>query len=199
MGFTIANACYPMSMADDADKQNLDAVYAAASPDRVVCFTRTEKALLDTIPRFRPKIRIFSPLTSLYVLQRSYARPGTGSPVPQPPGAYPCRGGIDFFFVNCQDGNTYPCGYRGSEDLGLFEALDVAAIESSPFCLACDWECFRDPAELGGPVAEGLTRPFTLARKMLRDRTYLKYWIGDMAYYRSCGYFNGRIPAPPKK
>ncbi len=119
-------------------------------------------------------------------------------PRSQPPGAYPCRGGIDFFFVNCQDGNTYPCGYRGSEDLGLFEALDVAAIESSPFCLACDWECFRDPAELGGPVAEGLTRPFTLARKMLRDRTYLKYWIGDMAYYRSCGYFNGRIPPPPK-
>ncbi len=92
MGFTIANACYPMSMADDADKQNLDAVYAAASPDRVVCFTRTEKALLDTIPRFRPKIRIFSPLTSLYVLQRSYARPGTGSPVPNPPGPIPAGG-----------------------------------------------------------------------------------------------------------
>ena len=195
MGFTIANACYPMSMDDDKDKETLDAVYAAASADRVVCFTRTEKALLfkallDTIPQFRPQIRIFSPLTSLYVLYRDYAAPSR----PPRSGAYPCRGGIDFFFVNCQDGNTYPCGYRGTDNLGPFEALDVNAIREKPFCLACDWECFRDPAELGGPAVQALTRPLHLAGKLAADPDYLRYWLKDITYYRSCGYFNGRIP-----
>jgi hypothetical protein len=203
MGFTIANACYPMSMADDADKEGLDAVYAAASPDRVVCFTRTEKALLfkallDTIPEYRSQIRIFSPLTALYVLYQDYAMPSyqdseTSSRARQS-NAYPCRGGIDFFFVNCRDGNTYPCGYRGSENLGPFENLDIRGMGQKPFCLACDWECFRDPAELGGPVVQALTRPLGLAGKLVKDRDYMTYWLKDIAYYRTCGYFNGRMP-----
>jgi uncharacterized Fe-S cluster-containing radical SAM superfamily protein len=193
MGFTIANACYPMSMDDAGDKSQLDAVYAAASPDRVVCFTRTEKALLfkallDTIPRFRSRIRIFSPLTSLYVLYREYAGVTSSR-------AYPCPGGIDFFFVNCRDGNTYPCGYRGSENLGPFE--DLAPTGQNPFCLACDWECFRDPAELGGPVAEALTRPARLAGKIIQDPARFRTWLKDVSYYRACDYFNGRIPPAP--
>ena len=197
MGFTIANACYPMSMDDDGDKSGLDAVYAAASPDRVVCFTRTEKALLfkallDTIPQFRSKIRIFSPLTSLYVLYRNYARSETASPKTGVACPYPCRGGIDFFFVNCQDGNTYPCGYRGNENLGPFEDLDIDAIGTSPFCQSCDWECFRDPCELTGPISQALTRPLDLAGKLIKDTAYLKYWLSDLNYYRACRYFNGR-------
>jgi len=203
MGFTIANACYPMSMADDAGKDDLDAVYAAASPDRVVCFTPTEKALLfkallDTIPKFRSQIRIFSPLTSLYVLYRDYARSGTVPPRDRQSHAYPCRGGIDFFFVNCQDGNTYPCGYRGNENLGPFEALDLDALDQPPFCLSCDWECFRDPCELAGPVSQALTRPLGLAGKLAKDTAYLKYWLSDLSYYRACRYFNGRKPPEDK-
>ncbi len=78
MGFTIANACYPMSMEDSTDKEDLDAVYAAASADRVVCFTGIEKALLfkalsDTIPKFRSRIRIFSPLAGLHTLYNVYS------------------------------------------------------------------------------------------------------------------------------
>ncbi|MCG8685345.1 MAG: radical SAM protein, partial [Desulfobacterales bacterium] len=143
LGFTIVNACYPMSMEDSTDKEGLEAVYAAASPDRVVCFTGTEKALLfkalmDTIPKFRSKIRIFSPLTSLHTLYRAYS----GKKIKEP---YGCRGGIDFFYVNCTDGNTYPCGYRGSDNLGPFQELDVKKIDPKGYCLACDWECFRDP------------------------------------------------------
>ncbi len=194
MGFTIANACYPMSMADDAAKSDLDAVYAAASPDRVVCFTKAEKALLfkallDTIPKFRSQIRIFSPLTSLYVLYRDYQFASLRQDESR---AYPCRGGIDFFFVNCQDGNTYPCGYRGNENLGPFETLDLDALDRQAFCLSCDWECFRDPCELAGPVCQALTRPMNLIRKLAKDTAHLKYWLSDLRYYRACRYFNGR-------
>lgn len=211
LGFTIANACYPMSMADADDKADLAAVYAAASPDRVVCFTPVEKALLfrallDTIPEFRSRIRIFSPLTSLYVLYRSYEETASRAPgqdLSRPlngssPKPYPCPGGIDFFYVNCRDGNTYPCGYRGAENLGTFEELDMGAVRQKPFCLACDWECFRDPAELAGPVAEVLTRPGRLAGKILRDPCRFRLWKKDISYYRACDYFNGRTPPDPE-
>lgn len=65
MGFTIANACYPMSISP-REKSRLDAVYAATSRDRAVCFTPMEKALVYkalmlTIPKYRSKLRIFSP------------------------------------------------------------------------------------------------------------------------------------------
>ncbi|MCG8636816.1 MAG: radical SAM protein, partial [Desulfobacterales bacterium] len=191
LGFTIANACYPMSMDDHKDKQGLDPVYAAASPDRVVCFTRTEKALMfkalmDTIPKFRSKIRIFSPLTSLHTLYREYCGKDAK--------AFPCRGGIDFFYVNCTDGNTYPCGYRGRENLGPFPDLDIDALDTKSRCLACDWECFRDPSELGGPVAEGLTAPWQLAARLAKDPVYTSRWFEDLRYYKACDFFDGRRP-----
>lgn len=191
LGFTIANACYPMSMEDSADKDGLDAVYAAASPDRVVCFTRTEKALMfkalmDTIPKYRADIRIFSPLTSLYTLYREYSGREKTAP-------YPCRGGIDFFYVNCTDGNTYPCGYRGTDNLGPFQDLDLTTLDKTAHCLACDWECFRDPTELGGPVMEGLTAPWRLAARMAGDPKYASLWLEDMRYYRACDFFDGRV------
>ncbi|HCY84698.1 MAG TPA: radical SAM protein [Desulfobacteraceae bacterium] len=192
LGFTIANACYPMSMDDSQAKEGLDTVYAAASPDRVVCFTRTEKALLfkalmDTIPKYRSKIRIFSPLTSLHTLVREYSGQQNGHDT------YGCRGGIDFFYVNCTDGNTYPCGYRGTDNLGPFQDLDIQSLDKTAHCLACDWECFRDPTELGGPVMEGLTAPWRLAARMARDNAYAAHWVQDLRYYKACDFFDGRM------
>ncbi|HBT87488.1 MAG TPA: radical SAM protein [Desulfobacter sp.] len=195
MGFTIANACYPMSMADSEDKGDLNAVYAAASADRVVCFTGTEKALLfkalsDTIPRFRSQIRIFSPLAGLHTLHKVYSGEKTDTP-------YGCRGGIDFFYVNCTDGNTYPCGYRGADNLGAFPDLNINAINPTGYCLACDWECFRDPTELGGPLMEAFCAPWHLAARMAKDPEYGACWLKDLQYYKACDFFNGRRPPRP--
>ncbi|WP_321492072.1 radical SAM protein [uncultured Desulfobacter sp.] len=192
MGFTIANACYPMSMDDSTDKEGLDAVYAAASADRVVCFTGTEKALLfkalwDTIPKFRSKIRIFSPLASLHTLYNVYSSNNADTP-------YGCRGGIDFFYLNCTDGNTYPCGYRGADNLGPFPDLNVNAIDPKGYCLACDWECFRDPTELGGPFMEAVAAPWRLAARMAKDPGYGACWFKDLQYYKACDFFDGRRP-----
>lgn len=193
MGFTIANACYPMSMEDSADKEALNAVYAAASADRVVCFTGTEKALLfkalsDTIPKFRSQIRIFSPLAGLHTLYNIYSGKNADTP-------YGCRGGIDFFYLSCTDGNTYPCGYRGADNLGPFPDLNVNAINSKAYCLACDWECFRDPTELGGPFMEAFTSPWHLAARMAKDSKYGACWVKDIQYYKACDFFDGRRPS----
>ncbi|MFW5734626.1 MAG: radical SAM protein [Oceanidesulfovibrio sp.] len=185
LGFTMANACYPMSFEDDSG-----AVYAATSEDDFIRFRPAEKALLfkalfETIPEFRGELRIFSPRSSLLALVRSYA---TGEPQ-----GYPCRGGVDFFFVDSRDMNTYPCGYRGSENLGKFWDLDLDALPA-PECRLCDWECFRDPSEMLGPVMTGLRNPAALARSILRDRTAFRVWAEDVAYYRACGFFDGRKP-----
>lgn len=191
MGFTIANSCYPMSIDDgEAAEGDLNAVYAASSVDRVVRFSREEKALLfkalfDTIPEFRSDIRIFSPRTSIYALWRQYA----GSPGNSP---YPCMGGVDFFFINAADGNTYPCGYRGDENLGKFWDLDLATRKNGSRCLACDWECFRDPSELFGPILEGISLPRSLLKRLKSDGVYGSTWYEDLRYYRACGFFNGR-------
>ena len=79
LGFTIVNSCYPMSLEADVDR--LSPVYAASSEDAVVRYSAAEKALLfkallDTIPEFRSRIRIFSPRISLYALHRQYAEIG---------------------------------------------------------------------------------------------------------------------------
>lgn len=185
LGFTMANACYPMSFEDEGD-----AVYAATSEDDFISFRPAEKALLfralyETIPEFRGELRIFSPRSSLRALVRSYA---TGEPQ-----GYPCRGGVDFFFVDCKDMNTYPCGYRGSENLGKFWDLDLGALPA-PDCRRCDWECFRDPSEMLGPVMQALRNPLALARSIRRDTEAFKVWAVDAAYYRACGFFDGRKP-----
>jgi sulfatase maturation enzyme AslB (radical SAM superfamily) len=96
LGFTTANACYPMSI-DSNKNAGLSTAYAATSEAQLVEFTDDErpllfKALFDTIPLFRSKIRIFSPRSSLYSLIRQYT---VGKEY-----CYPCRGGSDFFFVD---------------------------------------------------------------------------------------------------
>jgi hypothetical protein len=144
LGFTIANSCYPMSV-NATDRQGLDAVYQASADDAIVRFSGPEKAqifraLYETIPEFRQKIRIFSPRTSLRTLLRQYGQ--------QQHPAYPCRGGKDYFFVDARDGDTYPCGYRGEGKLGRFWEMDLAADTTKADCTQCDWECFRDPSEI---------------------------------------------------
>jgi len=110
----------------------------------------------------------------------------------QPELSSPCRGGSDFFFVDSRDGTTYPCGYRGEENLGLFEQLDMVACATAEDCRRCDWECFRDPSELFAPFT-GLHRyPIRLLRRCLKDPTFFRLWWEDLRYYRACRYFSGR-------
>ncbi|WP_206172661.1 radical SAM protein [Acidilutibacter cellobiosedens] len=115
LGFSMVNACYPMNV--NGDDLKMKAVYGATSINPVVNFSKEEKiqifqALMDTIPKYRSQIRIFTPLVSLYSLIRQFEGDEDFS--------IPCRGGIDFFFIDAKDGNTYPCGYRGNESMGKF-------------------------------------------------------------------------------
>jgi MoaA/NifB/PqqE/SkfB family radical SAM enzyme len=195
LGFTMVNACYPMSI-DTTDPGNLAAVYTATSEDMIVKFTPVEKALLfkallDTIPEFRSKIRIFTPRTSLYTLFRHYSG--------EEMSGYACRGGIDFFFVDSADGYTYPCGYRGSERMGYFWDLDVRQIPREPFCRECDWECFRDPSELIGPLLDMLSKPSAVFEKFKADKYYASLLLKDWKYFYDCAFYNGRVPPDYRK
>ncbi|WP_051261814.1 radical SAM protein [Desulfovibrio inopinatus] len=187
LGFTIVNACYPMSL--DADEAGQNAVYAATSEDDFIRFSAEEKpllfqALMDTVPTFRDRLRVFTPRSSLLSLIRQYQG--------QSEECYGCRGGIDFFFIDSKDMNTYPCGYRGGENLGKFWDLDLHSRDTSMRCLECDWECFRDPSELIGPLLDLRTQPFQLAKRCFSDKTFFTTWLEDVRYYRACGYFNAR-------
>jgi MoaA/NifB/PqqE/SkfB family radical SAM enzyme len=198
LGFTIVNACYPMSVGYEEKNDGLQPVYAATSTDRVVHFTRAEKrmlykALMDTIPAYRRRLRIFSPLSSLYMLMKQYEDHF------KDPEGFGCRGGVDFFFINVADGNTYPCGYRGTENLGPFQQLDLSALKPHAGCHLCDWECFRDPSELCAPLLQLLHAPLKLARRFYKHPAYLKHWFRDILYYRACDLFDGRKPLDASK
>ncbi|MGD1074483.1 MAG: radical SAM protein [Thermodesulfovibrionales bacterium] len=189
MGFTIANACYPMSMDEGVAESAI--VYAAASADNIVRFTRAEKelifkALFDTIPEFRPKLRIFTPRSSLYALGRQMAGDEEFS--------FPCRGGLDFFFVSAKDGAAYPCGYRGDENLGSFRDLPRKHLSKVASCRRCEWECFRDPSEMMGPVVAFFSDPVAFYRKIARNGAYRRLWIEDLRYYAACDFFDARRP-----
>lgn len=192
MGFSIVNTCYPMSIDSPEQLQGLSAVYGATSLDRVIKFTPGERlmlfrALFETVPEFRSELRIFSPRSSLLSLVRQYESTA------QAPG-YGCRGGVDFFFINSQDGNTYPCGYRGNESFGKYWEMDHEKVSARKDCTDCDWECFRDPSELVGPLLELRQSPFSLAARVLRDPEFFRLWREDLRYYRACDYFDGRVP-----
>ena len=194
LGYTIVNACYPMS-ADTNNDNGLGNVYGAASSDDIVTFTRQEKALIfqamfDALGEHRDKLRIFSPKTSLYMLINQY-RQSLDIPGYQEYG-YPCRGGIDYFFIDAQSRETWPCGFRSSETLGQYPDIDMSKIDTSIDCRRCDWECFRDPSELLGPALDIRKNKLNLFRKTLTDKTHYQLWKSDLAYYRACGFFNGR-------
>jgi MoaA/NifB/PqqE/SkfB family radical SAM enzyme len=189
MGFTLVNSCYPMTMSVTEAQRDLGPVYAAESSDRVVSFSRDEKAvlyqaLLDTIPQYRSRIRIFSPRSALYTL--------VGQKRQSPHTSYPCRGGTEFFFIDAAAGDTYPCGYRGNENLGKFWQLSGPPPNPDVNCTRCDWECFRDPSIVLGPVLMAATHPMKLARMIFRDRPFFKLWREDTLYYRACDFFDGR-------
>jgi hypothetical protein len=195
LGFTIVNACYPMSSGGDS-ADGLNAVYGATADDDLVIFTRQERAILfrtlrETIPTFRSQIRIFSPLSALHALEQHYAGDNSAS--------RPCRGGSDFFFIDAVSGLTFPCGYRGNESLGRFEELDLKTPPLPADCTACDWECFRDPSELIGPLHELFSSPTRLLKSMLGNRQRSKLWFNDLRYYRACNFFNGRTAPEYRK
>ncbi|MGE4296892.1 MAG: radical SAM protein [Desulfovibrionaceae bacterium] len=189
LGFTIANCCYPMS--HDGDAPDGDAIYAATSSNAFIRFSPTERAALyralsAVVPRHRHRLRVFTPRSALLALARDLENPGR-------PVSRPCRGGKDFFFIDAATMHAFPCGYRGAEDLGPFEALDTASLPE-PDCRRCDWECFRDPSELFGPISDFFGSPIRLSARLLRDRIYAGTWFEDMRYYRACDYFNARVP-----
>jgi uncharacterized Fe-S cluster-containing radical SAM superfamily protein len=201
MGFTIANTCYPMSIGAADSEGGLQAVYAATAGEAVVRFTREEKkalyqALAATVTRHRPDLRIFTPLSALHTLIDQHQALSTAShPAPCPAvETAGCRGGTDYFFIGSDDGRTYPCGYRGREDLGPFPDLDLAGLDPLPDCRQCDWECFRDPSELFSPLLDTLHRPKKVLKRLSHDPRFFSLWQKDLRYYAACGYFNGRKP-----
>jgi MoaA/NifB/PqqE/SkfB family radical SAM enzyme len=200
LGFTMVNACYPMSLDAEespsrpAGASGMNAVYEATSTDAMVDFTPLEKTILfqslaDVLPEFRPRIRVFSPRSSLRALVRSGSEWGSGAGR----AAYPCRGGVDYFFIDAQKGRVFPCGYRGGEDLGsLVQAVRNPSVRLN--CRRCEWECFRDPSEWLGPLLELKTAPWRLIRRWRKDPDDFKTWWEDWRYARAAGFFNGRRP-----
>jgi uncharacterized Fe-S cluster-containing radical SAM superfamily protein len=191
LGFTMVNSCYPMSGGSNGNSDNQDsiatALYGAASSDAIITFSAPEKAIIfqalfDTIPQYRDKLRIFSPRCSLHSLHKKFS---SGQPA-----HFPCRGGYDFFFVDCAHGMIHPCGYRDEpqEELPDFHQR----VNDIKNCDLCEWECFRDPSDLLGPFAELFVHPLTLARRIGSDRQFFKILQEDIGYYRACGFFNGR-------
>lgn len=189
VGFSMVSVCYPMSI-DPACGDGLNPVYGASSDEDLVRFTDQEKAviyraLMDVIPLFRSRIRIFTPRSALYALYRQHSGAESGS-------RHPCRGGTDFFFIDAAGGNTYPCGYRGNENLGPFAALDLDTRKRTATCASCDWECFRDPSEFFGPFLNGLSSPVGLWRNIRNDPTFYQLWYEDLRYAYACNFFDGR-------
>ncbi len=191
LGFTLVNTCYPMSVSSSG-REELGAVYRAESADHVVSFTEQEKtllfdALLSTIPTYRNRLRIFTPLSALHALARNYG----GEPTVK----YPCRGGIDFFFVDAK-GDLYPCGYRGKENLGKLWNLNrsIHASNGKGLCTLCDWECFRDPSYLLGPFLSASRHPLRFASSIRDDKAFYSLWLDDLTYYKKCDFFDGRKP-----
>jgi sulfatase maturation enzyme AslB (radical SAM superfamily) len=194
LGFTTANACYPMSV--DENDGSLESVYTATSQDKVIKFTKKEKklifkALFKTIPKYRHRLRIFTPRISLYSLISQYSDDNYGNAVKFR--SYPCRGGIDFFFIDAVNGDTFPCGYRGGDNFGKFWELDWKKIPNKAHCTECDWECFRDPSELFGPILSSRQNPIRAMKRLYKNKKYLDIWKTDLGYYKACNWFDARL------
>ncbi|MGD9948160.1 MAG: radical SAM protein [Desulfobulbus sp.] len=190
MGFTLTSTCYPMSV--EPGTTGLQAVYGATAAERLVRFNEREKVLLfqslsEAVKNFRSRLRIVTPLSSLQSLVNQHSGRDVQS-------YYPCRGGIDYLFVDSVDGLTYPCGYRGAESMGPLWKLDeqIHKANRTTMCRRCDWECFRDPSELFGPLLQGVSNPMRLVRDHRRDPQFLRLWLEDLRYARACSFYDGR-------
>lgn len=188
LGFTAANVCHPM-LGDAFGSGEI--VYQAASSEDFIRFRPEEKAplyraLMDAVSLFRPRLRIFTPKSALL----SMIRAAEGDPRQ----GYPCRGGLDFFFVDAAGMRAFPCGYRGGEDLTSLIETGGRTGGKGEACERCDWECFRDPSHLFGPLREAFTSPISLARRFARDPHWARLWISDLRYLRSCGWFDASRP-----
>jgi hypothetical protein len=193
LGFTMVNACYPMSSAASQPQGINATLYGAASSNSLVTFSRPEKALIfkalfETIPKFRGKLRIFSPRCSLYSLIRKFNDNKNA--------LFPCRGGTDFFFVECEKGKIYPCGYRDDHQEDLPHLIQ--RFGDIVDCDLCEWECFRDPSDLLGPFADIFSHPRQLFGKILHEPRFFSLLFEDLRYYQACRFFNGRQPPEHK-
>jgi MoaA/NifB/PqqE/SkfB family radical SAM enzyme len=194
MGFTMANVCYPMSF-ETLDPETEKPAYGAISDDLMVNFSRRElrlvfRALLETIPAFRPSLRIFTPLSTLYALSRENPQELL----------FPCLGGICYFYMDSRDGHIYPCGYRGGEAMGASVAeLATRSGAQQPFCKRCHWECFTDPSQLFGILRSVIRSPLKVLFGKVPDRRLLSLWLGDLQYYLGCGLFDGRKPSRKRR
>ncbi len=81
-----------------------------------------------------------------------------------------------------------PCGYRGNENLGDFNTLNVRVVTDKERCRKCDWKCFRDPSELFSPLLQARSTPIALLQKIFRDAEYRRLWLKDLNYYRACNF-----------
>lgn len=180
LGFTIANLCYPMSFEG--------AVYKAESSDRIVKYTDEEKrvlfkAVLDLLPKCKKMLRVFTPISSIYVLMKQYESKDVKK--------YACRGGKDYFFVD-SSGYTYPCGFLSEEIFGKF--VDIKSVRYMKDCTKCDWECFRDPSTLFSPLLRFTQAPLKEIFSIGEDPKFYKFWIKDLIYYRKSNFFNMQAP-----
>ncbi len=187
LGFTAANVCYPMTR---AQFETDGVVYEAAAEVDWMQFSDVElaalyDALYTTLPEYRHRMHIFTPRCALLsMMHRLRGQPGQ---------AYPCRGGRDFFFVDAAGMQFYPCGYRGQESAPDPDTLARAAAKAGP-CSRCDWECFRDPSTLFGPILEFFRNPLRLLGRICADPEWMRAWLGDLANMRACGWFDARKP-----
>lgn len=191
MGFTMVGICYPMGLNNETGAEAESQVYQAGTSATMVNFNRQEShrlflALLDVVPDYRRHIRIFTPLTALHALSRQY-----GETDYRP---YPCLGGERYFFIDAQTGHTFPCGYRQEDDFGDFTQEKWKQGAQNKQCVKCDWECFRDPSELSGPILDVATRPIRFLKHLVTDRQFFKYWWRDMNYFRQQKFFDARLP-----
>lgn len=197
LGFTSVNACYPMSIDKAEEKMRLKAGYTATSTNRIIRFSRKEKAwlfkaLMTVIPGHRSRIRIFTPTCSLYALHRSYDQENMDA-------GYACRGGVDSIFIDVKNGAAFPCGYRAHDSLGDFTKLNMGNMPQHASCRKCDWECFRDPGNLFGPLLLGFSNPFKLIGKIMKDPVFYRLWLRDLRYFHTCRLFDGRQAPDYKK
>lgn len=186
LGFCSVNICHPMTpqVCDPAQT-----VYQAASEADFITFRPEEQAplyqaLLDAVTDFRKRLQIFTPRSTLLSMIRH--RQGQGF------AGYGCRGGMDFFFVDSAGMDAFPCGYRGGEKLtAILEGSPKADTGLEP-CTRCDWECFRDPSHLFGPLLDLFSNPLGLVGRFARDPRWARFWLGDVLYLRSCNWFDAR-------